>query len=119
MSEATKKWVYRSSTLHDDLHKKLDPRRHHWVTPTLSAVVGYVVGANYGILVIEEVVVVYDGAVVARPRGSTKTQIVGKYDDLVGGWKCLLSSAGLTTLEWMTAEALFATKIGYLFEALN
>src|SRR5438132_10840843 len=96
MSEAPKKWVYRSSTLLADLHKKLDPRRHHWATPTLSAVVGYVVGANYGILLIEDVVVVYDGAIVARPRGSARTSIIGQYDDLVRGWKCLLSSAGLT-----------------------
>ena len=116
MSEAPKKWVYRSSTLLADLHTKLDSRRHHWATPTLSAVVGYVVGANYGIPVIEELVVVYDGAIVARPRGSTKTTIIGQYDDLVRSWKYLLSSAGLTMLERMTAESLFATKIGYLFK---
>jgi hypothetical protein len=87
MSEVAKKWVYKSSTLRPGLHKKLDPRRHHWATPTLSAVVGYVVGANYGIPVIEELVVVYDGAVVARPRGSIKTTIIGQYDDLVRSWK--------------------------------
>jgi hypothetical protein len=85
----------------------------------MSSVVGYVLGVQFGIPVIEEVVVVYDGAIVARPEGSTKTSIIGKYDDLVSGWKCLLSSAGLTTLEWMTAEELFAAKIGYLFDALN
>jgi hypothetical protein len=85
----------------------------------MSSVVGYVLGVQFGIPVIEEVVVVYDGAIVARPEGSTKTSIIGKYDDLVSGWKCLLSSAGLTTLEWMTAEELVAAKIGYLFDALN
>jgi hypothetical protein len=119
MSEAPKKWVYRSSTLHADLRRKLDPRRFHWITPTMSAVVGYVLGVPFGIPVIEELVVVYDGAIIARPQGSTKTSIIGKYDDLVGGWKCLLSSAGLTTLEWMIAEALFAAKIGYPFDVLN
>jgi hypothetical protein len=119
MSEAQEKWVYRSSTLHTDLQRKLDPRKFHWISPTMSGIVGFILGVQFGIPVIEEVVVVYDGAIIARPRGSTKTKIVGKYDDLVGWWKCLLSSAGLTTLEWMTAEALFATKIGYLFDALN
>jgi len=101
------------------LHTKLDPPRFHWISPIMRAVIGHVLGVNYGIPVIEEIVVVYDGAVVARPQGSTKASIIGKYDDLVMGWKCLLSSAGLTTLEWMIAEALFATKIGYLFDAVN
>ena len=119
MSEAPKKWVYRSSTLQADLERKLDPRRFHWIGSTMSGIVGYVLGVQYCLPVIEEVVVVYDGAVVARPQGSKKTSIIGKYDDLVRGWKCLLSSAGLNTLEWMTAEALFAAKIGYPFDALN
>jgi hypothetical protein len=113
------KWAYKSSTLHADLHRKLDPRRFHWISPTMSAIVGYILGVPFGIPVIEEIVVVYDGAIVARPQGSTKTQIIGQYDDLVSGWKCLLSSAGLTTLEWITAEGLFATKVGYVFDALN
>ena len=116
MNEAPKKWVYKSSTLLADLHNKLDPRRFHWITPTFSGIVGFVLGVNYGIPVIEEVVVVYDGAVVARPQGSRKTSIIGQYDDLVRSWKYLLSSAGLTVPEWMAAEALFATRIGYLFE---
>jgi hypothetical protein len=117
MSEAPKKWVYRSSTLHADLQRKLDPRRFHWISPTMSGIVGFVLGVRYGIPVIEELVVVYGGAIVARPQGSMKTSIIGKYDDLVSGWKCLLSSAGLTTLERMTAEAMFARKIGYWFES--
>jgi hypothetical protein len=116
MSEAPKKWVYRSSTLHADLQRKLDPRRFHWITSTMSSVIGYILGVPIGIPVIEERVVVYDGAVVARPRGSAKTTIIGQYDDLVRSWKYLLSSAGLTMLERMTAESLFAMKIGYLFE---
>jgi len=114
-----KKWVYKSSTLRADLQRKLDPRRFHWITPTMSGIVGYILGVPFGIPVIEEIVVVYDGAIVAKPQGSVKTPIIGKYDDLVSGWKFLLSSAGLTTLEWITAESLFAQKIGYVFEALN
>ena len=31
-----KKWAYKSSTLHADLHRKLDPRRFHWISPTMS-----------------------------------------------------------------------------------
>lgn len=116
MSEAPKKWVYRSSTLHADLQRKLDPRRFGWISPTMACVVGFVLGVQFGLPVIEELAIVYDGSIVARPVNSSKTQIIGKYDDLVNGWKHLLRSAGLTTLEWMTAEALFATKIGYWFE---
>ena len=112
----TKKWVYKSSILQADLQRKLDPRRFYWISPTMSGVVGFILGVPFRIPVIEEVVVVYDGAIVARPQGSSKTPIIGKYDDLVRDWKSLLSSSGLTTLEWMLAESLFAAKIGYVFE---
>ena len=119
MSESPQKWIYKSSTLHADLQKKLDPRRFHWLSPTMSGVVGFVLGAQFGIPVIDEVVVVYDGAIVARQQGSGKTQIIGRYDDLVSCWKFLLSSAGLSMLERMTAEGLFAKRIGYWFERGN
>jgi len=45
--------------------------------------------------------------------------ILGQYDELVRGWKYLLSSAKLTRFELMFAEALFARKIGYWFEKRN
>jgi hypothetical protein len=116
MSEAQEKWAYRSSTLHTDLQRKLDPRKFYWISPTMSGIVGFILGVQFGIPVIEEVVVVYDGAIIARPRGSAKTTLIGQYDDLVRSWKYLLSSAGLTVPEWMAAESLFATRVGYLFE---
>ncbi len=57
MSEATKKWVYKSSTLHADLHRKLDPRKIEKATPIMCGIVGFVLDVQFGI-VIEEIVVV-------------------------------------------------------------
>jgi hypothetical protein len=118
MSEVPK-WVYKSSTLHADLQTKLDPSRFHWISPTMACVVGFVLGVQYCLPVIEELAIVYDGSIVARPLNSSKTQIIGKYDDLVSWWKQLLQSAGLSMLELMTAETMFAKKIGYWFEEAN
>jgi len=119
MSGTQEKWVYRSSTLHADLQRKLDPRKFYWISPTMGGIVGFILGVQFGIPIVEEVIVVYDGAIVARPPGSNKACIIGKYDDLVNGWKCLLSSAGLTPNERLEAESLFAAKMGYPFDALN
>lgn len=70
---------------------------------------------QFGIPVIEEIVVVYDEAIVAKMRGASRGNIIGNYNDFVNLWQCLLSSAGLTTLEWITAQSMFAAKIGYWF----
>jgi hypothetical protein len=119
MSDVPQQRLHHSSTLQASLHRKLDPRRFHWMNPTMIGLVGYVLGVNFGIPVIDLVVVVYNGAIVAKGQGSSKPHSIGKYDDLVEAWRCLLRSSGLTRLEWMTAEALFAAKIGYPFDPLN
>src|SRR5262249_32263390 len=116
MGMEQEKWLFKSSTLQADLHRKLDPRKFYWITPTMSGIVGYVLGVPFGIPVIEELVVVYDGRVVVRPKGSAKTTMLGRYDDLVREWKHLLANAGLTPLERMEADCLFARKVGYVFE---
>ncbi len=116
MNEASKKWIYKSSTLLADLQRKLDPRRFHWVTPTMSGVVGYVLGVPFAIPVIEELVVVYDGAIIARPRGSTKTSIIGSTTIwFVVGNLCCPQRDSQQRNGWLL-KSLFATRIGYLFE---
>lgn len=119
MTEATQHSTPTSSTPYTELCRKLDPRRHHWSNPTFSGIVGFVLGVSYGIPVIDQVVVVYDGTIVARPQGSSQSCPVGTYNDLVSRWTLLLGSARLNLLEWMAAEALFATKIGFLFDVSN
>jgi hypothetical protein len=119
MNRIFKPVLHRNSTLLADLQRKLDPRRFHWTCQTLASVVGFLVGTSYCLPVIDQVTVVYDGVVLARVQGSEKTSNLGQYDDLLERWKFLLSSAGLTKEERIAADALFAIKIGYPFDALN
>src|SRR6266404_3817802 len=114
MNEASKKWIYKSSTLLADLQRKLDPRRFHWVTPTMSGVVGYVLGVPFAIPVIEELVVVYDGAIIARPRGSTKTSIIGSTTIwFVVGNRCCRQRDSRQRNRWLL-KPLFATVVVYM-----
>jgi hypothetical protein len=99
------------------LHAKLSPTRFPRMSPVMGAIVGFVVGAPFGDPPIAEIVIVHDGAVLARPEGAAKIQIIGCYDDLIRNWQALLACAGLTKTERIEAECLFASKIGYLFEA--
>ena len=107
------KHIYQPLHLPPNLHVKLDPRNYYWITPALDAVVGFVLGVDYGIPSIVNLQVIYDGAIVVLPRDSNRRMILCHYDELVRGWKYLLSSAKLTKFERIAAEALFATKIGY------
>jgi len=68
---------------------------------------------DYGIPAIDALDVTYDGAIVMLPRDSSRRVILCHYDELVRGWKYLLSTARVTKFERMFAESLFATKIGY------
>jgi hypothetical protein len=99
------------------LHTKLNPNRFPRMSPVMGAIVGFVVGAPFGNPAIAEIMVLHDGAVLARPEGTVKTQIIGCYDDLIRNWQALLCCAGLTKVERIEADCLFASKIGYLFEA--
>lgn len=110
---------YQPPHLPPKLHVKLDPRNFNWITPALASVVGFVLGVDYGIAAIDALDVIYDGAIVVLPRTSNRRMILGQYDDLILGWKYLLSSAKLTKFELICAESLFARKIGYWFEKGN
>lgn len=108
------------SSVLKSLHGKLDPRRFHWITPELSAAIGCILDVNYGSFpALEAITVVYDGSVLGKARGSRRTILIGKYDEVVRRWKYLLSVSRLTTLEWIAAESRFAAKVGYVFEPLN
>jgi hypothetical protein len=107
------KHSYQPAHLPPNLHVKLDPRNFLWITPALGAVVAFVLGVDYGIPAIDALEVIYDGAIVVLPRNSNRRMILCQYDEMVRGWKFVLSSAKLTKHERIFAEALFAAKIGY------
>ena len=101
------------------LQAKRNPTRFPRMSPVMGAIVGYVVGAHFGDPPIADLMIVHDGAVLARPEGAIKNQIVGCYDDLIRNRQALLACAGLTKVEHIEADCLFASKIGYLFEATH
>src|ERR1700738_3793714 len=86
-------------TVLNRLHAKLNPNRFPRMTPVMGAIVGYILDARFGDPPIAEIQVVYDGAVLARPEGTVKTQIIGSYSDLVRNWTWLLACSGLTKVE--------------------
>ena len=83
----------------------------------MGAIIGFVLGFPFGDPPIAEIIILHDGAVLARPDGVVKTQVIGCYGDLIRNWQALLACAGLTKFERIEADCLFANKIGYLFEA--
>ena len=104
-------------TVLGSLHAKLHPNRFPRMSPVMGAIVGFLLGLAVGDPPIAEIIIVHDGAVLARPEGVIKTQIIGCYSDLIRNWQALLACAGLTKFERIEADCLFATKIGYPFEA--
>ena len=113
------KHFYQPSHLPPNLHVKLDPRNFLWITPALGAILGFVLGVDFGIPAIDALDVIYDGAIIVLPRNSNRRMILCQYDEMVRWWKYVLSSAKLTKHERIFAEGLFATKIGYWFEKGN
>ena len=99
------------------LHAKLHPTRFPRMSPLMSAIIGFVLGLPLGDPPIAEIIILHDGAVLARPEGVVKTQVIGCYGDLIRNWQPLLACAGLTKFERIEADCLFAVKIGYPFEA--
>ena len=94
------------------LRHKLNPNRFPRMTPVMAAIVGYLLDLPVGN--IAEIVVTSDGFVLARVEGEVgANHFIGNYDDLLRNWFGLLDAAGLTTIEQLEAEALFAAKIGY------
>jgi hypothetical protein len=78
-----------------NLRAKLNPSRFPRMSPVMGAIVGFVVAAPFGDPPIAEIVIVHDGAVLARPEGTVKAQIIGCYDDLIRNWQALSACAGL------------------------
>jgi hypothetical protein len=96
------------------LNHKLSPNRFPLMSGLMAAIVGHVLGVVFVSPCIAEIVVTADGFVLARNEGDCgANNFIGNYTDLLRNWTGMLSAAGLTTIERMEAESLFAAKIGY------
>ena len=96
------------------LKYKLNPTRFPRITPLMAAIIGHLLDLPVGNPSIAEIVVTSDGFVLTRVEGEVgANHFIGNYDDLVRNWFGLLDAAGLTAIEQLEAESLFAAKIGY------
>jgi hypothetical protein len=96
------------------LTHKLNPSRFPHMTPLMAAIVGHLLDLRVGNPSIVEIVVTSDGFVLARVEGEVgANHFIGNYGDLLRNWFTLLDFAGLTPMEQLEAEALFAAKVGY------
>jgi hypothetical protein len=80
----------------------------------MSAMVGYVLGARFVEPSIAEIAVTSDGVVLARAEGEASAKrFIGNYNDLLRNWLALVAIAGLSQREFMEAQCLFASKVGF------
>lgn len=104
-----------SAYLLRDLVRKLDPRRFPGMPPTLAALTGFILGAEFFTPRITEVEVTGSGTVFARVNGdANERRVLGSYSDVLRGWLRLISRAGLTPREFVEVQFLFAKKVGFL-----
>jgi len=94
--------------------EKLHPKRFPKMSGRMAGVVAFVIDQQVTRPAITEIVVTSDGFVLAGVDDDVGTNhLVGTYVDLVRNWRALIAVAGLTKQEHITAEILFASKIGY------
>ena len=98
------------------LFHKLHPSRFPRMSGFMVAVVGYVLDIRFVGPAIAEIAITSDGFVLARAEGDTRTNFVGEYSDLIRNWNGLLVPEGLTQIERLEAQSLFACKVGYYGE---
>ena len=103
-----------SLSVKDRLARKLHPYRHPQMSGLMSAIVGFVIEAPFGVPRIVEITVTPDRFILARPEGEVSLVPVGRYEDLLFAWSALLSAARLTNIERIEAQSLFAHRIGFL-----
>ena len=96
------------------LVQKLDPIRFPHMPGVLAVIVGYVVGTTFIEPTLAEITVTSDGFVLAKSEaGVGVPHYIGRYADLLRDWLRLIAMAGLTTSEFIEAQALFAEKVGF------
>jgi len=89
-------------------------KQHPRMSGTMAAILGFLLDTQFTDPSIAEIVVTFDGFVLARAPGEVGTnRFVGSYSDLIHNWLGLLACAGLSNIEAVEAESLFAERIGY------
>ena len=98
-----------------DLLRKLSPERFPGMPPTLAALTGFILGARFCRPYIRAIVVTDGGIVLARTNDQADAgRVLGSYSDVLRNWMRLISRAGLSPVEVMAVQSLFAAKVGFL-----
>jgi hypothetical protein len=93
---------------------KLRPSRFPGMSGAMAAMVGYVLGARFAEPSITQIAVTSDRVVLARAAGEPSAKrFIGNYNDLLRNWLRLVADAGLSQREFMEAQCLFASKVGF------
>ncbi len=102
------------------LQRKLHPSRFPEIPQVLAAVVAFVLDAEYVPQPkICEIEVTNEGGVFARiDHEPGLGHYLAEYDDLLNGWRTLISVARLTAVERMYANSLFAQRVG-IYDQMN
>ena len=99
------------------LCNKLHPDNFTQMTGKMAAVLDYLLDVSFVQPRITAITVI-DGFMLADTDEPRFGCILGDYHDLIRSWRSLLRVANLRADERMLAETLFASKIGYLDEAI-
>jgi hypothetical protein len=84
----------------------------------MIAIIGFVVGRQIaGPLISTNIVTPNGDVVIGLDDEAGSNCVVGRYVDLLRNWLAVIAAAGLTQEERITAESLFASKIGYFGRA--
>ncbi len=102
------------------LQQKLHPGRFPQMPQVLAAVVAFVLDAEYVQQPkICEIEVTNEGGVFARIEHEPGLgHYLAEYDDLLNGWRTLISVARLTAVERLYADSLFAQRVG-IYDRMN
>ena len=94
---------------------EVEPCKIPRMPPTLAALTGFILEARFCLPHITDVMVTDSGIVLARTNADIDaTRVLGSYSDVLRNWMRLISSAGLSSREFMEVQCLFAAKIGFL-----
>ena len=96
----------------DTLKSKLHPSRFPGMSPTMAAIVGYVLGESFTEPEIAEIKASEtENLVYIRKAGAVGFDAIESLEDLRSNWNRLLDVAGLTMEERKAAVGLFGSRV--------
>ena len=84
------------------------------MTSVVAALVGFVIGAQFCDPGIEEIIVTADGSALVRTSGErAANHLLGSYPEGLRSWVRVVAAAGHSQREFIEAQSLFASRVGF------